>query len=225
MQSPKLTAIRKAQAITDQVFTEIKPSLKAGMSEKKLAAEIERRGFALGASKLAFPVMVGSGPKGAAIHAFPGPRKFKRGDVVVIDYGFVVNGYHSDMTRTISIGRPTKRAQEVYDIVLKAHKAALRNVRAGITCQKLDAKARGIITQAGYGNRFGHALGHGVGRKIHQEPKISPRRRTRLKVGDVVTIEPGIYLPREFGVRIEDMVLVTATGYENLTRTPKRLIV
>jgi Xaa-Pro aminopeptidase len=224
MESPKITAIRQAQRITDRVYSDIRPLLKVGVTELSVAQEIERRGLALGASRLAFPVMIGSGPKGAVPHAVPGLRRFKSGDLVVIDFGFVVDGYHSDMSRTVAIGRPSATARTVYDLVLKAQRAALRQVRAGITGADLDAVARDIIRDGGYGEQFIHTLGHGVGRKIHQFPRLAPTRGSnRLKTGDVVTIEPGIYLPREFGVRIEDLVIVTETGCENLTKSPKQL--
>jgi Xaa-Pro aminopeptidase len=171
--------------------------------------------------------MIGSGPNGAIPHAIPGPRRLRNGDLVVLDFGFVVAGYHSDMSRTVAIGQPSPRGREVYEVVLKAQRAALRHVKAGVSGFELDKVARDSITKAGYGKRFIHTLGHGVGRNIHQPPRLSPKRGggRRLKVGEVITIEPGIYLPRKFGVRIEDMVIVTGTGCENLTKSPKRLIV
>lgn len=225
--SPKLTAIRAAQAITDRVFRELAAELRVGMTERSVATWLERRGHELGASKPAFPFIVGSGPNGAQPHAVPGRRRLTRGDLVVVDFGFVVNGYHSDMTRMAAIGQPTTQHQAAYDLVLQAQRAAIRKVRAGITGREVDAAARDIITAAGHGRRFIHTTGHGVGRLIHQFPRISPRRGggRRLKADEVITIEPGIYFPRKFGVRIEDMVVVTETGCENLTKSSKRLLI
>lgn len=223
----KLEAIQAAQSITDRVYREILPQIEAGVTELAIARELERRGLEMGASRIAFPFIVGSGPNGAEPHAVPGPRKLKRGDLVVLDFGFVVDGYHSDMSRMVAVGKPSKQSQASYDLVLKAQQAAVRKVRAGVTGRVVDAAARDVITAGGYGERFIHTTGHGIGRMIHQYPRISPRRGggRRLKAGEVITIEPGIYLPGKFGVRIEDMVLVTETGCKNLTKSPKRLVI
>ena len=227
MTSPKRTAIRSAQAITDRVYREILTELRAGVTERSIAKRLEERGQELGANRPAFPFIVGSGPNGAEPHAVPGRRKLTRGDLVVLDFGFVVGGYHSDMTRMVSIGQPSKQSQEIYNLVLRAQRAAIRKVRAGITGREVDAAARDLIAAAGYGGRFIHTTGHGIGRQIHQYPRISPRRGggQRLKAGEFITIEPGIYLPGKLGVRIEDMVLVTETGREILTKSPRRLAI
>lgn len=157
-------------------------------------------------------------------HGVPSDAKVQAGDFVLMDFGAVVNGYHSDMTRTVCVGQPTEKMRTVYHVVQHAQSAALRAVKAGITGKTLDAIARDIITEAGYGKQFGHSLGHGVGMEIHEFPNAAPSANTVLQVGNIVTIEPGIYLPGAFGVRIEDFVAITEDGCRNLTAFTPDLI-
>lgn len=221
----KLKNIRKAQRIAERVFTELLPILKPGITERQVANAITVLAKEHGADRLAFPSIVGSGPNGAKPHAIPGRRKLAKGDLVVLDFGMVIGGYHSDMTRTIAIGQPSAEQRKVYEVVRQAQEAAIASARVGMTGRELDAVARDLITEAGFGSRFVHALGHGVGRNIHQAPRLRPKRGGEiLKAGTVVTIEPGIYLPGKFGVRIEDMVLLKARGSENLTSVPTALL-
>jgi Xaa-Pro aminopeptidase len=147
------------------------------------------------------------------------------GDFITMDFGAVYKGYHSDMTRTVAVGEVSAEQRKIYEIVLSAQKASLGTLKKGLSCKEADAAARDIIKNAGYGDYFGHGTGHGVGIEIHELPNLSPRSGAILEVGNVVTVEPGIYIPNKFGVRIEDMVLITEDGFENLTNTPKELIV
>ena len=142
-----------------------------------------------------------------------------------MDFGAVYNGYHSDMTRTVAVGQVSEEQQKIYGIVLCAQEKALSMLKAGVPCNEADAAARDIISQAGYGDYFGHSTGHGVGVEIHELPNLSPKSDNVLEAGNVVTVEPGIYLPDKFGVRIEDMAVITEDGFENLTQSPKELIV
>ena len=158
-------------------------------------------------------------------HGVPDETIVKDGDFITMDFGAVYKGYHSDMTRTVAVGNVSDKQKKIYDIVLKAQENALSVLKSGLSCAEADKAARGIIEDAGYGDYFGHGTGHGVGVEIHEEPSLSPRSKQTLKEGDVVTVEPGIYLPSEFGVRIEDMALITKDGYENLTSAPKELII
>jgi Xaa-Pro aminopeptidase len=173
-----------------------------------------------GAEAAAFDVIVASGPNGALPHAEPTERVLQPGDLVVVDIGARVQGYCSDMTRTFAVEEASAQAREVYAIVYRAQRAAMSQVRAGASCGALDAVARDIITEAGHGENFGHSLGHGVGVDIHEGPRLARDIETQLTAGNVVTVEPGIYLPDRFGVRLEDMVLVTEEGAETLTQYP-----
>ncbi|MFO7638142.1 MAG: Xaa-Pro peptidase family protein [bacterium] len=215
--------VAAAQRHTDRVFGEILTLVRPGITELDLAAEITYRFSRVGEN--AFPPIVASGPNGAKPHAEPSQRRLRRGDAVTFDVGCRYRGYCSDMTRTVFLGRPDPDLFEVYRIVLEAQRRALALVRPGMACSELDRAARGYITDAGYGPQFGHGLGHGVGLEVHEWPVAHARSPHTLAPGDVVTIEPGIYLPGFGGVRIEDLVLVTKTGHRNLTRSPKQPLV
>ncbi|MCS7081421.1 MAG: Xaa-Pro peptidase family protein [Bacteroidetes bacterium] len=221
----ELEAIRQAVAITDRVFSEILEFVRPGVTERELAAEITYRQLRYGADTTSFEPIVASGPRSALPHARASDRILRPGDVVVLDFGCVYGGYCSDMTRTVSVGRPEDAEfARVYEIVREAQMRALEAARAGMQSRELDAVARRIIESQGYGSYFGHGLGHGVGLEIHEYPKVSFLADYELPAGSVVTIEPGIYLPGRFGVRIEDMVVLSADGAEVLTRSPKELL-
>lgn len=219
----KLKNIEQAQRITERTFDDLLKEVRPGRTERELARLVRSLARRHGAGALAFDPIVAAGRNAADPHAKPGNRKLRKGQLVMIDLGTRYGGYCSDMTRMVAVGRPTDEARKVYAVVLRAQRAAIKAARPGITGRELDAVARGVIDRAGYGKYFVHALGHGVGRKIHQDPRLTPRRNHRLKPGDVVTIEPGIYLPGRLGVRVEDMLLITARGNRDLTHTPKRL--
>ncbi|HDR00276.1 MAG TPA: aminopeptidase P family protein [candidate division WOR-3 bacterium] len=225
--------IRAAQRHTDRVFREVLPLVRPGVRESELGAEITARFSRVGEN--AFRPIVASGPNGAKPHAGVSNRRLRPGDAVTFDIGCRYRGYCSDMTRTVFVARPphlTTRPPghldtlfEVYHIVLEAQRRALALVRPGVACAEVDRAARQYIADTGYGPQFGHGLGHGVGLEVHERPNAHPRSGDTLAPGDVITIEPGIYLPGLGGVRIEDMVLVTKTGCRNLTRSPKQLLV
>ena len=178
-----------------------------------------------GAEALSFDTIAVSGKNSSMPHGVPTDKTVEDGDFITLDFGAVVDGYHSDMTRTVAVGYVTEEQERVYDTVLKAQQASLDVIRAGISCFDADKAARDIITDAGYGDYFGHGTGHGVGIEIHELPNLSPRSTAILEKGNIVTVEPGIYLPGKFGVRIEDMVFVTENGCKNLTSSQKSLIV
>lgn len=217
--------IRKAAQIGDEAFAELLPKIKSGISEREVALELEFLMRKKGASGVSFAPIIASGPQSALPHARPGDRIFSWGDFVVLDFGCVFNGYCSDMTRTIVIGEPEEKHLLIYDLVLKAQLEALQAVGPGKTGYEIDAIARDIITEAGYGDYFGHGLGHSLGLEIHESPRLSKIDNTVLEPGMVVTVEPGVYLPGFGGVRIEDLVLVTEDGHEVLTSTFKELYV
>jgi Xaa-Pro aminopeptidase len=158
-------------------------------------------------------------------HGVPSEKKIENGDFITMDYGAVINGYHSDMTRTVAVGQVSSKQGQIYETVLNAQLASLAVLKDGISGFDADKAARDIIVSAGYGDYFGHGTGHGVGIEIHEEPRLSPKTDKILCEGDIVTVEPGIYLPGEFGVRIEDMAFITKNGAENLTKSPKNLII
>lgn len=220
----ELESVVAAQRITEAVFEEILGKIRPGMTEQELAAEIVYRHLRRGAEKMAFDPIVGSGPNGALPHARPGRRVLQSGDLVVIDMGGVVNGYHSDMTRTIAIGEISAEARRAYRVVLDAQLRGLEVVAAGVSPEAVDRATRSVIAEAGLGEYFIHSTGHGVGLVIHEWPRLGQGVQGALPVNSVITIEPGVYLPGQFGIRIEDMVRVTSTGGDNLTRSPKELI-
>lgn len=223
--SPEVAVISRAQEITETVFAEIIALLKSGVTEREVAAEIVYRQLKHGASAMSFDPIVASGPHGALPHAAPTDRPIARGEAVVLDFGCVADGYCPDMTRTVFLGEPPAKAHAAYAAVLEAQAAAIDAARSGMTGQALDKVARDIITTAGYGEYFGHGLGHGVGLEIHEYPRVSASNPKSLPDGAVVTIEPGIYLPGEFGVRIEDMIQLHPGGCTNLTGVSKELLV
>ena len=218
----ELAAIAAASELADAVWTwSIERGL-GGRSERDVARAAEARIRELGGDP-SFPAIVAAGPNGALPHAEPGEREIGSGDLVVFDMGAKLDGYCSDGTRTFAVGEPGERGREVYETVLAAQAAALDAVAAGLGGEALDAVARDVIAAAGYGERFGHGLGHGVGLEVHEAPRVSPRSEDVLAVGEVVTIEPGVYLPGELGVRIEDFVVVAEGGCRNLSGLPKDL--
>lgn len=227
----EIEKLATAERIGDQAFERIlvflSDKLQQGeeLTEQEVALELEYQMRKLGAEGLSFDTIAASGKNSSLPHAMPSAKKLKRGDFLTMDFGCMYQGYCSDMTRTIFIGeKPSKKQREIYDIVLSAQLAALDMVKPGIRCSDVDACARDIIAAAGYGNYFGHGLGHSVGLYIHEEPRFSRKCEDILQPSVVITVEPGIYLPGEFGVRIEDMVVVTEDGYRNLASSTKDLI-
>ena len=176
-----------------------------------------------GAERAAFETIVAAGPHSALPHYRPGPTRIRRGDAVLIDWGAVVAGYCSDLTRVVFTGRIPPQLACIYEIVLRAQSAGAAAVKPGCRCEAADASAREVIAAAGYGEAFAHGLGHGIGLEVHESPRLGTRSRQRLAAGMVVTVEPGIYLPGVGGVRIEDDVVVTATGQRRLSRLPRRI--
>lgn len=217
--------IVKAQRIAERAFETVLNYVKEGVSERKLAVELDYTLRRYGAEKNAFETIVVSGENSSMPHGVPGYRPIKQGDFVTFDFGAVYNGYCSDMTRTVAVGHATEEMQLVYDTVLQANEAAIAKICADIKCCEVDQTARSVIQQAGFGKYFTHSTGHGVGLEVHEQPTLAPKNEERLPTGSVVTVEPGIYIPGKFGVRIEDMVLVSAKGGTNLTECEKKLLI
>ncbi len=220
----ELELLRKAEAIGDRAFQHILTVLKPGITELEVAAELEYSMKKNGASGLSFDTIVASGFHSAMPHAIPTDKKLESGDFVTMDFGCIYQGYCSDMTRTVVIGRADEEQRKVYQTVLGAHLRAMEEVRPGMRCMDVDRIARDYIRDAGYGEYFGHGLGHSVGLYIHESPALNTRDETELCPGMIETIEPGIYIPGFGGVRIEDMGVVTETGYETFAKSPKNLI-
>jgi Xaa-Pro aminopeptidase len=221
----ELGAVEAAQAVTDDAFGAILGRFSEGVTEREIALELDTTMRRLGADGLAFETIVAFGEGAAEPHHTPSGRVLAPGDVVKMDFGCVIDGYHSDMTRTVSFGNPPADLREVYEIVREAQRIGVEAVRPGIAAGELDAVVRDFITEAGYGDRFGHGLGHGVGLEIHEAPWLRSGGKDVLDEGTVVTVEPGIYLNGVGGVRIEDMVAVTADGARVLPRAGKELMV
>jgi Xaa-Pro aminopeptidase len=215
--------IRKAIRVQERALLDLLPTITAGQTELQLAARLECRMKELGASGPSFPTIMAARANGSKPHAVPGRTKASAGKALLIDWGARVDGYVSDLTRTFSLGRWSRQMREVYEVVLEAQLAAIDAVRPGLTCAELDAAARRVIEDSGYGKRFGHALGHGIGLDVHEGPRIGSEIASPLKVGMVITIEPGVYLPGIGGVRIEDDILVTSRGGRVLSSLPKDL--
>ena len=221
----ELAALRRAIALADATYAHIADFLQSGMTERQVAWELESFMRTHGAEKVAFDIIVAAGPSGAMPHARATDRAIQAGEPVVMDLGAVVDGYCSDLTRTVVLGEADGRYKEVYEIVLQAQKAALRDIRPGMTGQVADAIAREVITEAGYGEAFGHGLGHGVGLVVHEKPGVGRLSdKDVLQAGMVFSVEPGIYLPGEFGVRIEDLVVLREDGPQTLSHAAKEPI-
>lgn len=217
--------ILAAQAIAEKAFDHILGFIREGVTEREIALELDFFMLKNGAECVSFDTIAVSGKNTSLPHGVPGNKKIEKGDFITMDYGAVVDGYHSDMTRTVAVGEISSKQAEVYETVLQAQKKSLGVLKAGISGFDADKAARDIIENGGYGKYFGHGTGHGVGLQIHESPRLSPKSKHTLEAGDVVTVEPGIYLPDEFGVRIEDMAFITENGFENLTKSPKKLII
>jgi Xaa-Pro aminopeptidase len=218
----ELSAIAAASELADEIWRWTVERGLGGRTEREVAHAAEARMRELGAEP-SFPTIVATGPNGALPHAEPGDRKIEEGELIVFDMGAKLDGYCSDGTRTYACGEPGEAAREVYELVLAAQAAALAAVRAGARGEEVDSAARDLIAEAGHGERFGHGLGHGVGLEVHEAPRLSQRSEDLLAPGEVVTVEPGVYLPGELGVRIEDLVVVTEAGHRNLSGLPKKL--
>ena len=220
----EVNAIRKAGRIQQQAYVEMLDFLKPGQTEAEVAAFLEYRMRALGADGVSFPSIIAADANAALPHAIPGRRRIKNGSLVLIDWGARFGGYCADMTRVIALGKMKPKLREIYQVVLEAQLAGIEAIRPGVAMVDVDAAARKVITNAGYGDRFGHGLGHGLGLDVHEAPRLSPLAGEGvLQPGHVVTVEPGIYLPGVGGVRIEDDVLVTDRGRRVLTDLPKSL--
>jgi len=220
----ELDCIKKAQAIAERAFEDILCFIHEGVTERQIALELNRLMFEYGAEDLSFETIALSGENTSMPHGVPSDKPVKNGEFVLMDYGAVYKGYHSDMTRTICVGEPDDEMRKVYNIVLEAQTAAINAAHAGMTGHELDEIARSIISDAGYDSCFGHSLGHGVGLEIHERPNASPNNMLPLNEGAVVTVEPGIYIAGRFGVRIEDFVILTENGCINLTKSAKNII-
>lgn len=221
----EIECIKKAQSIAEKALSKTLPLIKEGVTEKEVAAFLEYQMSLLGSEKPSFETIVVAGKKSAMPHGVPDDNKIKNGDFVTIDFGAVYKGYHSDMTRTFAVGFCTDKMKEVYNLVLAANIAAEKAVLKGAKCSDVDKAARDVIENGGYSKYFTHSTGHSLGLEIHEVPSLSPKSEQILSVGNVVTDEPGIYIDGEFGVRIEDMLLVTENGVLNLTNYPKKLVI
>lgn len=227
----EIDLIRTACELTDRALADVLPILRPGLTEKEIARALECRMIELGADGPAFDSIVASGPNGSIPHHSPSDRPLERGDLVTMDFGALYEGYHADMTRTVAVGEPAQWQRELYELVRAAQRAGRRAVRPGAITHDVDAASRDLIAEAGYGEYFGHGLGHGVGLEIHEAPFLSPAKpesdpeHARLKDRVPVTVEPGVYLPGRGGVRIEDTLVARDQGPELLTRTTKELLV
>lgn len=221
----EVECITKAQRIAEKAFDEILEFIRPGVTETEIAAQLEYRMKLGGSEEPSFGTIAISGEKTSMPHGVPGDRKVKSGDFITMDFGAVYRGYHSDMTRTVAVGKVSDEMKTVYDTVLNANLAAITKVCEGVKAADVDLAARNVIKNAGFGEYFTHSTGHGVGLEIHEAPNVSFKNEKILVAGNIITIEPGIYLKEKFGVRIEDMVVVTKNGCNNLTKAAKRLII
>lgn len=221
----ELGLMRRAQEVTDAAFDHICGFIRAGVTEQQIRVELENYMLSNGADELSFSTIVAAGPNGANPHAQPSDHVVREGDLIVMDYGAGYHDYHSDMTRTVCVGEPDGEKRAVYDVVRRAHEACAAAIRPGVIGRDIHQVAVDVITEAGYGAYFGHGLGHGVGLEIHERPNFNPRWDRPVPAGSVVTVEPGIYLPGRFGIRLEDFGVVGEGGYEPFTSSTHELVV
>ncbi len=221
----ELAAMKEAQRITDEALLEILNFLKPGLTESEVAARLTYIMARKGAERNSFDPIVACGPNGSKPHAIPGPAVIQKGQFVTMDFGCVVGGYCSDMTRTVAIGQPSEEMELVYNTVLKAQLTGIATAHAGVTGKEVHEAAAKVIADAGYGEYFGHGFGHSLGIEIHEDPGFHLRNDKPIPAGALLSAEPGIYLPGKFGVRIEDVILLTEGGCVDITHSPKQLIV
>ena len=221
----ELDRMRKAQQITDKAFTEVLTRIKPGMTELELQAELIYCLYKNGGQGLSFDPIVVSGPNTSLPHGVAGERVIQAGDFVTMDFGVLYQGYCSDMTRTVAVGFATEEMQKVYNTVLEAQLAGIAATRAGAIGKEIDCAARKVIEDAGYGEYFGHGYGHSLGMEVHESPSPNAGNANPMPAGAVCSAEPGIYLPGRFGVRIEDVTILTEDGCEDITGSPKNLII
>jgi len=215
----------KAQRISEKAFEEILTFIKPGVTEKEIAARLEYDMLRFGAEKMSFDPIVASGSNGSMPHAIPGEKPVQKGEFITMDFGCKFGGYCSDMTRTVALGEPTEEMKKVYATVLEAQLAGIAAVRAGVAGCDVHEAGRKVIADAGYGAYFGHGFGHSLGIEIHEDPRFSPAWKGTIGAGAALSAEPGIYLPGRFGVRIEDVVIITEEGCQDITLAPKQLII
>ena len=220
----EINSLKKAAEITDYVFEKIIDEIKAGLSEKFIAARIAFLFKTNGAEGESYDSIIASGPNAALPHARPTDRKFTEGDFIVMDFGALFEGYHADMTRTVMIGKPTQKHQEIYDIVSKSQMSGISHCKSGVKCSDVDKACRSVINQHGYGDFFNHSTGHGIGLEVHALPRIHHSNQELLKTNQVITIEPGIYIPDWGGVRIEDDCVINDNDCSILNKSTKELI-
>ena len=221
----EIALIKKAQKMTDETFSYILNNISAGRTEREVMLDMEFYMRRLGSEGVSFDFIVVSGKNSSMPHGVPTDKKIEKGDFITMDFGAVCGGYRSDMTRTVAVGEVSDKQKEVYDIVLKAQKETIDFIKPGVVCKEVDRVARDIISGAGYGDCFGHGLGHSVGIEIHENPACNTVCETVMEKGMIITVEPGIYIENEFGVRIEDMVALTENGCEDITKSEKGLII
>lgn len=220
----ELARIAAAQELASAALERILQRGLVGRTERSVALDLEQEMRQAGATGPSFASIVAAGPHGALPHAVPRDVEIPAGELVVLDWGAVLDGYCSDCTRTVATGTLEQEALDVYELVKRAQQTGLEAVRAGASCKAVDAAAREVIADAGFGDEFGHSLGHGVGLEVHEGPTLSMRSESDLKAGNVVSVEPGVYLPGRFGVRIEDLVVATDAGADVFTRLTKELV-
>ena len=218
-------AIEKAQHIAEDAFAKLLEEMAPGQSERELALRLEYLCRQLGSEGASFDFIVVSGPNGSRPHGVPGARLIQRGELITFDFGAILNGYHSDMTRTVSLGRPDEQSMEICRVVQAAQQAAVSVIRDGVPCSDVDKAARDVIDSAGYGAYFGHSTGHSVGLEIHEDPAFSPLSRAVCRPGMVLSVEPGIYIEGKTGCRMEDLVLIGEDGCKNLNKSSSDLII
>ena len=224
-QPEELAMMYQAQQITDEAFAQICTVIRPGMTEREIAAELIYRMLRLGAEGMSFDPIVLTGPDTSMPHGVPGDRELQFGDFITMDFGCIYKGYCSDMTRTVALGFVTEEMDKVYKTVLKAQLAGIAATKAGVSGKAIDGAARKVISDAGYGEYFGHSFGHSLGLYIHESPSASPSVKTPMPEGAVISAEPGIYLPGKFGVRIEDVLILREGGCEVITKAAKQLLI